>query len=261
MNQFGFCNLSIAPCRKEASDKSEMVTQFLFGEYFEILENYKSWMLVRSGIDKYEGWMDNKQYLPVSRETYQILKNGKHCYAADVIGVMRDVGAGMSFPITAGSIIHSSLGKGEFTIQNSSYKYEGTMVEPAQKIERASVVEDAYTFLNAPYLWGGRSPLGIDCSGFTQLVFQLNGLLLPRDAWQQAQLGEILSFPEEAQAGDLAFFDNNEGRITHTGIVLEQSKIIHASGKVKIDMLDHVGIFNQQKNGYTHNLRVLKKLF
>jgi hypothetical protein len=261
MSEYGFCNLSAAPCRREASDKSEMVTQFLFGEYFEILESYKSWILVRSGIDKYEGWMDRKQYLPVSHETFQMLKKAKPAYTADLIGVIRDEAEAVSFPVSIGSMLYSQPGNSEFRIENHTFRYEGNVVEPSGKIERAALVEDAYTFLNTPYLWGGRTPLGIDCSGFTQMVYRLSGFSLPRDAWQQAQLGETLNFPEEARPGDLAFFDNKEGRITHTGIVLDKSRIIHASGRVRIDTFDHLGIYNREGSAYTHSLRVLKKFF
>jgi gamma-D-glutamyl-L-lysine dipeptidyl-peptidase len=261
MNTFGFCNLSAVPCRKEASDKSEMVTQFLFGEFFEILEEYKSWLLVRSGIDKYEGWMDRKQFLPVSEETYRYLKSDIPSCTADVVGVMQNVSTGTSFPVTQGCLLHSVSKSNEFTIEKSTFRYQGNVANPLGKIVRADLVEDAFTYLNAPYLWGGRTPLGIDCSGFTQMVYRLSGLLLPRDAYQQAELGETLSFPEEAKAGDLAFFDNNEGRITHTGIVLDNFQVIHASGMVRIDNFDHLGIYNKEKNGYTHNLRILKKMF
>jgi len=115
-------------------------------------------------------------------------------------------------------------------------------------------------YLNAPYLWGGRSPFGIDCSGFTQVIYKLNGFKLPRDASQQATIGETLSFIEESESGDLAFFDNEEGNIIHVGIMLENNNIIHASGKVRIDKIDHQGIFNSETNTYSHRLRLIKKI-
>lgn len=260
MSSFGFCNLSIVPCRKEASDKSEMVTQLLFGEYFEVLEEYKSWILVRSGIDGYEGWTDQKQCLPISKETFQLLKKASPAYTSDVVGIITDISEDISFPVTMGCMLPFLKGN-EFTIEKKKYAYEGNTVTPSGKIKRSGIIEDAFTFLNAPYLWGGRTPLGIDCSGFTQMIYRLNGMQLKRDASQQVEQGEALSFPEEAEPGDLAFFDNEEGRITHVGIVLENMQIIHASGKVHVDKFDHVGIYNAEKKLYTHNLRVLKKMF
>jgi len=260
MSAFGFCNLSIVPCRKDTSDKSEMVTQLLFGEYFEVLEEYKNWILIRSGIDSYKGWIDRKQQLPISKDTYQSLKKSQAAVAADIVGVLTDVSSDISFPITMGCLLPFVKGK-ELVIEKKKYQYQGNTVTPSGKIKRDELVQDAFAFLNAPYLWGGRTPLGIDCSGLTQMVYRLNGMSIPRDASQQVELGEALSFPEEAEPGDLAFFDNAEGRITHVGIVLKNSQIIHASGRVHVDKFDHLGIYNEEKQGYTHNLRVLKKMF
>ena len=115
-------------------------------------------------------------------------------------------------------------------------------------------------YLNAPYLWGGKTPFGIDCSGFTQMVYKLNGYKIHRDASQQALEGEPLSFIEESEVGDLAFFDNDEGNIIHVGIIMENNYIIHASGKVRIDRLDHLGIYNPELKKHTHKLRVIKKI-
>jgi len=237
-----------------------MVTQLLFGEYFEVLEEFKNWIRIRSGVDNYEGWIDKKQFLPISKDTYQSLKKQTPAIAADIVGIVTDLSTSIAFPITAGCMLPFVKGE-EFSIENKKYAYQGTIINPTGKIKRADLVEDAFTFLNAPYLWGGRTPFGIDCSGFTQLIYRLNGIHLPRDASQQVEKGEALSFPEEAEPGDLAFFDNEEGHITHVGIVLENLQIIHASGRVHVDKFDHLGIFNQEKKGYTHNLRVLKKLF
>lgn len=237
-----------------------MVTQLLFGEYFEVLEEYKSWVRIRSGIDEYEGWIDRKQYLPTSKETYQSLKKQEPSYTGDIVGVITDVAEDISFPVTIGCLLPFRKGK-EYFVEKKKYAYQGNVVSPPGKIKRADLVEDAFTFLNAPYLWGGKSPLGIDCSGFTQMVYRLNGMHLKRDASQQVEQGEALSFIEEAHPGDLAFFDNEEGRIVHVGIVLENNQIIHASGKVHVDKFDHVGIYNEEKKIYTHNLRVLKKMF
>ena len=126
--------------------------------------------------------------------------------------------------------------------------------------QKKKLIENALMYLNAPYLWGGRSPLGIDCSGFTQMVYRLQGINLPRDAYQQAEVGTTLSFIEESDPGDLAFFDNNEGKITHVGIILEENHIIHASGKVRIDRIDQQGIFNTEIGTHTHKLRLIKSI-
>lgn len=125
---------------------------------------------------------------------------------------------------------------------------------------REGIVDSALSYLETPYLWGGKSPFGIDCSGFTQIVYKLNGIFIPRDASQQVNLGSSRNFRDEAQAGDLAFFDNEEGEVIHVGVVLENRKIVHASGKVRIDTLDHQGIYNQDLKKYTHKLRVIQNL-
>ena len=126
--------------------------------------------------------------------------------------------------------------------------------------EKDDLVKTAFLYLNAPYLWGGKTPFGIDCSGFTQMVYKLNGYKLLRDVSQQATQGEALSFIEESQPGDLAFFDNSEGEIVHVGIIMKDNYIIHAYGKVRIDRLDQSGIYNTEARKHTHKLRVIKKI-
>ena len=141
----------------------------------------------------------------------------------------------------------------------NAYTFEGQSTD-SRKVISGNIVTQAQIFLNAPYLWGGRSPFGIDCSGFTQLVYKLCGIQLKRDANQQAEQGETITFLQESKAGDLAFFENSDGRIVHVGIILDNNKIIHASGKVRIDKIDHQGIFNEEKKNYSHNLRLIKRI-
>ena len=260
MNMFGFCNLSVVPCRREPSDRSEMTTQLLFGEHFEIMEEHKSWVYISSAIDGYKSWIDRKQYLPISQETYDKLSAEAYSRTSDIVGVITETTENSSFPVTIGSRLPLLKGK-DFSIEKKQYNFQGSITIAGAKPKRSKIVEDAFIYLNTPYLWGGRTPFGIDCSGFTQMVYRLNGIKLLRDASQQVEQGEALDFPEEAQPGDLAFFDNEVGAITHVGIVLPDMKIIHSSGRVHIDKLDHIGIFSEERKNYTHNLRILKTLF
>ena len=153
----------------------------------------------------------------------------------------------------------SQMENNQVLIGDKAYKVEQFETVKGENI-RQEIIEVANSYLSTPYLWGGKSPFGIDCSGFTQIVYKINGIPIPRDASEQVNLGDSRNFIDEAQAGDLAFFDNEEGHVIHVGIVLEGRKIIHASGEVRIDKLDHQGIFNIDKKIYTHKLRVIQNI-
>jgi cell wall-associated NlpC family hydrolase len=257
---FGICNQSIVPCRSEASHRSEMVTQLLFGESFTILEETEEWANILTAYDEYDCWISNKQYQSIKEDTFKKLQAQAQALSTEPMQLIQDKKTNGFFPIVAGSLLPFLSGK-EIQLENNVYEFSGESVLPdTQHISRNKIISTAYPYLNSPYLWGGRSFFGIDCSGFTQIVFKLNGFKLPRDASQQTLLGFPLSFVEEAQAGDLAFFDNEEGRITHVGIILDDNKIMHASGKVRIDKLDHYGIFNSDTKKYSHHLRVIKRV-
>jgi cell wall-associated NlpC family hydrolase len=144
------------------------------------------------------------------------------------------------------------------SIGENSYEYSGDTLQAVK--DRELILSSAYTYLHSPYLWGGRTPFGIDCSGLTQMAYRFGGIDLPRDAWQQAELGNALSFIDESEPGDLAFFDNKEGKITHVGLLLEDNRIIHASGQVRIDPIDQTGIYNKDLKRHTHKLRVIKRI-
>jgi len=251
---FGICNLAIVPVRAEASDRSEQVSQLLFGEHFKILEIQPKWVQIEIAFDQYIGWIDSKQYQTISELHYHYLNETKTILSADLIEFVSDNKSNL-IPIPIGSSL-SFLENEE--INNEQFSFEGIKICGIKSKE--NLVKTAFMYLNAPYLWGGKTPFGIDCSGFTQMVYKINGYSLFRDASQQANQGEALSFIEESEPGDLAFFDNEEGKIIHVGIVLENNYIIHASGKVRIDRLDHLGIYNAETNRHTHKLRVLKKI-
>lgn len=256
---FGFCNLSIVPCRAEASDKSEIVTQLLFGECFTILEQEKNWTKIRVEFDGYECWIGSKQYQIISESTFNRITTEKKFLSHDLISVVTNKSSNVVFPVLLGSCLGMENSH-EFNIDNVAFSFDGNAKASFDEDVRKGIIDAAFMYLNAPYLWGGRGPFGIDCSGFTQMVYKLNGHRLLRDASQQATQGFVLNFVEEALPGDLAFFDNEEGNIIHVGIVLPNNKIIHASGSVRIDEFDHQGIFNVDKRSYTHNLRLLKSL-
>ena len=253
----GICNLSVLPVRAEPSDKSEMVTQVLFGEHFEILEKQKNWSRIRLAYDAYDGWIDAKQSTPLSIEDFLALNKNNQPVSRDIVQVAV-YDQTMPLPILMGSSLPFYTDK-KFRIAEQQYTYDGEVVS-LMVPDKAMVIENAYHYFNAPYLWGGRSPFGIDCSGFTQMVYKLSGMKLKRDAHQQAEQGLTIEIIEKAEPGDLLFFDNEERKIIHTGILIKPGKIIHASGHVKINDIDHHGIFNKELNKYTHTLRLIKRM-
>lgn len=254
---YGIGFLTSAPMRVEPNDRAECVNVLLFGETYDILERTPKWSRIRLHHDRYEGWIDNLQIQGISEEYLELVKRAPRAVSADPVGLLQGPEPSDYPLITQGSFL-PLLDGDTLRLENKSYSYQGTVVSGMK--DRKELVDFAFSYLNAPYLWGGRTPFGIDCSGFTQMVYRLCGYVLPRDASQQVKKGETLSFLEECQPGDLAFFDNAEGAITHVGIVLEDFNIIHASGRVRVDGLDHSGIYNSELNKHTHKLRVLKRI-
>ncbi len=251
---FGICNLANIPLRSEPSDRSEIVSQVLFGEHFEVIEQLKQWSKIKLQFDNYEGWVDTKQFQIISEIEFQQLSNDAIVLNADLVEYV-SAANNLLMPIPLGASL-SFLNYPE--INKDNFDFEGLKVSGIKP--KPSIINSAFMYLNAPYLWGGKTPFGIDCSGLTQMVYKLNGYKLLRDASLQSAQGEALSFIEESEPGDLAFFDNEEGKIIHVGIIMHDNYIIHASGKVRIDRLDHLGIYNAETNRHTHKLRVIKKI-
>ena len=253
------CQLSVVPIRSGASDKDEIVSQLLFGELVEIIyvsKAKKNWCQIRCLWDDYEGWMDIRQLRYVMPdEAKMYLDDHAHCF--DLVSTLANnshflpVTMGATLPCFDG--INLQLGEKHYTFGGQAILRGG--VEPSADL----IIKLARRYLFAPYLWGGRSPFGIDCSGFTQMVFKMVGLKLRRDASQQAEQGRLIDFVEQTQPADLAFFDNDKGHIIHVGLVMEGGFIIHASGHVRIDKLDHYGIFNEERGIYSHRLRIVKR--
>jgi hypothetical protein len=257
MNSFGICNLSVIPVRAEPSDKSEIRTQLLFGDHFEIKEITEKWVLIRTAYDDYEGWIDPKQYAEINSDTFLQLQDLKY-----VSGLL------VSQPLTIekAEIIHLVPGSTlplfdgqDLNLADRKYKFSGITVKPHADLFSRNIESAAKFYLHTPYLWGGKSTFGIDCSGLTQMVFKQFGIKIKRDTWQQAEQGETVQSLGETKQGDLAFFDNAEGRIIHVGIMLKPDEIIHASGRVKIDRIDEKGIYSEELQKYTHKLRIIKR--
>jgi gamma-D-glutamyl-L-lysine dipeptidyl-peptidase len=248
MNLQPLIQVSVAPMRHEPSDRAEQVSQLLYGELIEVLEKQEKWSLIKSLADGYEGWIDNKQWgsydLSKRQKKRVLVRQSCLANATDLLWVP-----------------HGSL----VWVDEAGHSFDDRRVEWADlgevlPLSPTSLLEAADVYVNTPYLWGGRSVWGIDCSGFMQQLFAMHGLELPRDAYQQAALGETIHLIGEAQAGDLLFFDNDEGRIIHVGLYTGQGQVVHASGNVRRDRVDHFGIFNAQENRYTHSLRLIKRL-
>lgn len=236
---YGICDLSVIPIRKEGSHTSEMVSQLLYNEMYEVLDEKPGWKLIRTMSDQYEGWIQGIQHHEIDEQEVLALK-AKESYIVDQPTITYK---GKSLSI--GTIVHEPVA--------------GSMTIPGRFVP-AMMIEFAQKFMDAPYLWGGRSIFGIDCSGFVQLCARAAGKLLPRDASEQIKEGELVYFLPEIQPGDLAFFGNEDGKIVHVGMMLDNERILHASGKVRIDYLDQTGIFNKERNEHTHHLQVIKRM-
>ena len=233
-----------------------MVSQILFGEDFVVLEKKEKWSKIKLDFDSYEGYIDNKQCEEISENDYKKLLKSKKYMAGELINSINSKDGG-STNIFIGSTL-PFYNDTNFRINTSSYTYKGSVYH--YKLPKKHISKTALLYLNAPYLWGGKTPFGIDCSGFTQMVYKLCGYKLLRDAKQQATQGKILGFIEESEPGDLAFFDNEERIITHVGIIIKDNYIIHAHGKVRIDKLDSGGIYNTDIKRHTHKLRIIRKM-
>lgn len=227
-----YCSVSVSPIRAEVSEKSEMTSQILYGETCEIIETEGLYSKIKLDFDGYEGWVNSSV---LKKQKSEISKN----LVTQTYGV---------FDLPEGRNLLSLGSEVAFETEN--------LIDKSNI--RESLVETAKKFINVPYLWGGRSYFGIDCSALVQLVYKIHGITLPRDADKQAELGEARDFVEESEPGDLAFFEDETGFISHVGLVLSPFELIHASGKVRIDSLDFSGIYNAEINKHTHKLRMVK---
>lgn len=257
MMQFGFCDLAVVPVRREPSDKAEMSTQLLFGDILEILGRSGTWVEARILFDGYQGWVESKQICEIGEDSF-------HRLAKSPVFVNRQLNADAIR--LNGELIRLPGGCSFYELKDQSMEIEGReyflegKAYPFTPGSVRDILKTARDYLSCPYMWGGKTYMGMDCSGLTQVVYRQHGIGLLRDAVQQSGQGELINLVSDALPGDLAFFDNQEGSICHVGILLENQQILHCSGKVRIDQVDHQGIFNRELNRYTHNLRLVRRV-
>jgi len=254
---FGVTRLSVIPVRATASNRAEQTTQLLFGEHYEILEQTvdRKWFRIRIAFDHYEGWIDSRQHHSISAEYFEYMDRAEFKITTDLMSSL--LYNKSPLPILIGSMI--PISSSELFKMEEQFAFNGEAKNVGQKREFEYLRNVAQKYLNAPYQWGGRTPFGIDCSGFTQLVFKICGYTLLRDSSQQAGQGKAVEWTD-GRPGDLAFFKNGEGKIIHVGIILGDDRIIHASGRVRIDHIDESGILNQETKVYTHQLAHLRRI-
>lgn len=254
---YAVCCIPVSPLRCEPFHKSEMVSQLLFGELCLIVEEAKDlWVKIRCRFDDYEGWCQEGHVIIIEEQMY---KKGSGDLAADLINIVDFNGLEMMVPMGSSLALFENE---SICWKNNLIKFHGKVWNPASVIRSEETIREvASKFINTSYLWGGKSIFGMDCSGFSQTVYKFLNIPLLRDAYQQAMHGEIVSSLQEARCGDLAFFDNAEGKITHVGILFNSEEIIHAFVKVRIDKINVQGIVNQDNSELTHYLRVIKRYF
>lgn len=254
----GICQVVLSPGRAEPADQSEIKMQLMFGDLVNIIEVRNNWTQVEMVKYQYTCWCDTKHFAILMDKEFDEILNKKEVRVADITSSIRNTKNGELTHLVRGCLL-PNFNDCILTFAGQEYQFLGNTNENFE-LTRVHIVSTSLEYLNSPYLWGGNSPYGIDCSGITQVVYALYGIQIPRDAKDQGTVGKTINFLEEAMPGDLVFFDNIDGVITHVGILIGDGKIIHASGHVRVDKIDHQGIYREDFGRYTHKTRIIKSL-
>lgn len=267
---------SIIPVRSNPQESSEQQTQILFGETCTIIEQKPRWNRVKLDSDGQEGWVDSKMVTPMAKKEYNTYKKDyeQAALVAYPMAYAISENNGQTIPLTAGTRL-TKYNNGSFSVLGVRFRIDPAMVLANYlTFDEQHLIQVLRFFLNVPYLWGGKNAMGMDCSGFTQVIMSLFGKKLLRNASQQATQGRTITTLKNAKAGDLVFFDHfdnentqKERKITHVGILLDAERVIHCSGRVKVEKIDQKGILsreytsNTNKEGiYTHRLLAIKRV-
>ena len=257
---YAIVTLPLVPLRQENNERSEMLSQLLFGECVQLLETQNNWLKVKNLSDDYIGWADRKMISPLNELEYRQLSENMHAFkVSQPLSRCIKQRSKQSLLLPAGALLWMDESN-QCIINGEKYEYDPAEICDLNLQTGEQVLHYAHQFLNTPYLWGGKSLMGIDCSGLVQVVFSIIGIQLPRDASQQVEKGKIVDNIDSARAGDLAFFVNEKGRVSHVGILLNKQQIIHASGWVKIEQIDQSGIISAADGSYTHKLHEIKRI-
>lgn len=256
--EYGINLNSVIPLRAKPDDKSEMVSQILLGEKFVCQEFKKGFYKIINMSDQYAGWIDEKAITPISAEEFETLNKQSSYYVVIPLAEGFDLVNKCVIRIPGGSYLPNCDSIGRFGMHDKKFQIHRDFILPESELKKDGLYQTAISFINSPYMWGGKTVMGIDCSGFTQIVFGMHGYKLPRDAGEQVLQGEYVSL-EDAQIGDLAFFQNDKEDVVHVGIIFDKNRIIHASGRVKTDILDSQGIYSEEYKKYTHKIHSVKR--
>ncbi len=247
------CDNVFVPLRSGPTHKSEMLSQVLFGEKYIIADKAGSWIKVTTLYDNYSGWLDTDhlQHRPdINNKTGYVINRPVTCFREDKTKMVLEAGC---------EIYDPDFVSRSFNLGDRRYKAGEDFNEKCIKVNE-TLSDTAVRFINSPYIWGGRIPSGIDCSGLVQLVYKIHGTAIPRDSGDQAETGNMIDFIHETKPGDLVFFDNERGKISHVGMIFSDGLVIHASGRVRIDAIDHQGIFRTDTGRYSHRLRMIRRI-